>query len=88
MEARSTNTTLMSSGAHVAFCAFLFDFHPIFYPYNPPIFRGRRLNPFLVQFTQNSFVLTIEQVTHKAPLPPTGILLANHTQLPWGLVMC
>ena len=80
----------MSSVACVAFCAFLFDFHPIVYAYStqPTDIPWQAFKSIFRAGHTELFCFNHRAGVTQAPLPPTVILLANHTQLPWGLVMC
>ena len=80
----------MSSVACVAFCAFLFDFHPIVYAYStqPTYIPWQAFKSIFCAVHTELFSFNNKAGVTQAPLPLTFILLANHTQLPWGLGMC
>jgi len=80
----------MFLGACVAFCAFVSDCHPIVYAYNtqPTYLLWQAFKSIFCAGHTELFSFNNKAFITQAPLRPTFILIANHTQLPWGLAMC
>jgi len=79
----------MSSGAHIAFCAFVNDFHPVGHAYSaqPTYIPWHAFISTICAVPTEPFSVINKAGITQAPLPPTFIFLANHTPLPWGLAM-